>query len=342
MLNKVNPFNVSYGKRPTSEIARYNEFHQIVDDFESENPSTETYIITGLRGSGKTVLYNMIVNHFQEKKDWIVVRLNPELDLLEELASKIYENGKMKSLFLKKEFSFSFKGISFSIEGKNPVSNVNSIIEKMLDYLKKKDIKVFIGIDEVVGNKKIKAFCHSFQMYISDNYKLYLLMTGLYENVSLLENDKTLTFLYRSTKITLSHLSLNLVEKSYQSIFNTTEEKAIELANLTKGYAFAYQLLGRIIWDKNSLEITDQVLDEYDERLSGMSYEKIYIDLPKSEKKALNIILNNENTMSSNELSVYKKRLKQRGIINIIDDNIIFTLPRFDVFLKNVNKYNLM
>ena len=342
MKNQMNPFNVSYGKRPVNEISRYSDYSQIVEDYEDLNPSTNTYIITGVRGSGKTVLYNSIINHFQEDDNWIVVRLNPELNLLEELASKIYETGRLKSLFIKKEFSFSFKGFSFSIEGEKPVTSVDTLISKMLDYLRKKDKRVLVGIDEITSNKETKAFFHSFQMYISDNFQIYLLMTGLYENVSILENDKTLTFLYRASKINLESLSLNLISKSYQSIFNTNEEKAIELAKLTKGYAFAYQLLGRILWNKYSLEITDDVLEEYDQRLSDMSYEKIYIDLPENEKKALLSFISDDKLIKSNELSVYRKRLSKRGIISSTNSkDIKFLLPRFEIYLKNIIKYEI-
>ena len=48
------------------------------------------YMITGVRGAGKTVLMTSIAKELTEDKKWVVVELNPELDLLEQLAAKIY------------------------------------------------------------------------------------------------------------------------------------------------------------------------------------------------------------------------------------------------------------
>ena len=150
-----------------------------------------------------------------------------------------------------------------------------------------------------------------------------------------------MTLLLRSTKVYLESLSMNLIAKSYQKIFNTTEEKSIELAKMTRGYAFAYQLFGKIMWSKDTLDITDEVLDEYDELLAEMSYDKIYFDLPENEKLALKSFITKEEVFSSNALSVYKNRLSKRGIIDKNSREIKFLLPRFENFLENKIKFDL-
>lgn len=64
--------------------------------------------------------------------------------MYEQFASILYEKGKLKKLFLHPEFSFSFKGLTFSIDGDNKISNITSLIETILAYLKKKKKRVLI------------------------------------------------------------------------------------------------------------------------------------------------------------------------------------------------------
>ena len=64
-----------------------------------------------------------------------------------------------------------------------------SLLKRMLSYLKKKNKKVLIVIDEVDNSKEIKHFVEGYATLISLNYPVRLLMTGLYKNVSKLKNE---------------------------------------------------------------------------------------------------------------------------------------------------------
>ena len=59
--------------------------------FLSDNPVTNTYLITGVRGSGKTALLTRIEKYFDTLNDWIIIDVNSEIEILEYLASCIYE-----------------------------------------------------------------------------------------------------------------------------------------------------------------------------------------------------------------------------------------------------------
>lgn len=49
-----NPFCLSFGKEPTVSIPRLAQLDKVVDNFMSDNPPTQAYLFTGVRGSGKT------------------------------------------------------------------------------------------------------------------------------------------------------------------------------------------------------------------------------------------------------------------------------------------------
>lgn len=342
--NENNPFSVTFGKEPKNYINRLVQENQIIKDFEQDIPVSQIYLITGVRGSGKTVMLSNITKHFSSKTDWIIVDLNPERDLLESLAAKLYDNAKIKHLFLNMSFSFSFHGIGLNIKGEKPISDVESLLDIMLSELKKNNKKVLITIDEVTNNQSIKTFAHTFQGFMRKDYAVCLLMTGLYENLNKLENEKTLTFLYRAPKITLQALSIQAISNSYQNIFELDMDEGNNLARLTNGYAFAYQVLGFLMWNRKSTEISKDLLSLYDQYLEEYVYEKMYSELSKKEIALLNGMSSNVDQVSiliknsqfnKNEFSVYRDRLKKIGIINTDTFGVVkLALPRFYEFIQ--------
>ena len=341
---KYNPFSIVFGKEPMMYISSSNQFETIKNNYLSDNPFTTTYLITGVRGCGKTVLLTKTEKFFDNLEDWIVVELNPETDMLEYLASNIYEKCNNKYKFLKKEFSFSFNGVSFSISGEKPVSNVITLIESMLDVLSKKNKKVLICIDDVYSNQYVKTFVQQYQIFIRKDYPLFLLMTGLFENVRNLQNEKSLTFLYRSPQINVGFLSLISIAESFETTLGVKKEEAIQMAKLTNGYAFAYQALGYVMVENNKTKIDDSIIKDYDSILREYVYEKVYSDLPIVEKKIVNSLASqeqgkisevmNELNMNRENISQYRDRLLKKGILvsngwGLLD----FALPRFKEFV---------
>lgn len=348
-MKQDNPFIVTFGKMPLNFIPRLNESREIISNFEQQNPSIQNYLITGVRGSGKTALLAYICSYFEDKSDWIVLDMNPERDLLNSIASRLYEKGRAKRLFLKMNFSLSLYGLSLSISGENPINDPESILEKLFQEIKKAKKKVLIAIDEANNSEHIRVFAHSFQAMLRQDMPIYLLMTGLYENIKSLQNQKSLTFLYRMPTIDLKPLDLVSIASSYQKTFSISENKAVELTKLTKGYAFAYQVLGYLLYEKGNTDINESLLMEYDQYLRRYVYDKIFEDVPASEKKVLFAIpsdgiktkdLLEKTGYNRSDYSSYRERLSRKGIIDTSTyGQISFALPRFYEFLEAKSKF---
>ncbi len=336
-----NPFNITFGKEPNSLISRTDELQQVFNSFSSDEPNSQVYILTGIRGSGKTVAMTTVSDYYK-KNDWICIELNPECDMLDQLASKLYDEGKLKKYFLKADFDFSFKGLGFSISGTEPITNVSTLLKKELECLKKKNKRVLITVDEAVSNSYMKVFAHEFQTFLREGYNVCLLMTGLYQNISLLENQKSLTFLYRAPKIYLGQLNVRSVVNSYKTIFRITDQEAISIAQRVNGYAFAYQLLGNILFESNKTIIDEDVLNKYDETLYARAYSIIYKELTPKEKEILYAALEgNKNAdiikildLTKSQLSAYKRKLVLKGILKENREAVEFQLPRFKEFIE--------
>ena len=337
-----NKFTVTFGQLPSSYINREHVSDKICNDFCLDYPLSHIYIISGVRGSGKTVLLTNVSKNIEKKKDWVVVDVNPNREILEQIASGIYENAGVKHLFLSKSFSFSFHGFGFSIEGETPVSNVKTILEKMLHLLKRQNKKVLITIDEASNNIHMRSFAHDFQSLLRDDYPVFTLMTGLYENVNSLQNNKNLTFLYRAPKIELGPLNIDLIKKEYSKIFAEEDIETINsLADLSKGYAFAYQVIGYLFSKYRKIS---KIYNELDQYLSIYVYDKIWSKLPNNEKEYLkafkNEIASTESIINSvpfdeKSSSVYRDRLIKRGLIVAAEyGKVRLVLPRFEIFIS--------
>ena len=339
-----NPITLSFGKKPLQYISRIMQTNQIIESFNAEIPSNQIFMITGVRGSGKTVMMTNIADEIRADESWIVVELNPMRDLLQSLAAKIYGIPEMHARFLKARLDFSAFGLGVSIEDAVPVTDIESVIERMLEQIQQDGKRLLITIDEAANSENIRIFASSFQIFIRRDYPIYLLMTGLYENLYDLQNDKSLTFLYRAPKLMLEPLNYTAVRKHYMDIFGLDMETAEKMTVLTKGYPFAFQVLGYLYWENREKDI-DDILPEYDQYLEEYVYGKIWSELSELDKKVLlEISVNQESRvlcirerlqMKSELFAVYRERLKRKGVIDTREyGKIRLLLPRFAEFVK--------
>jgi ribosomal protein L20A (L18A) len=339
-----NPFELTFGLKPSNYISRLKQSDEIISNFKSRT-GNKSFLITGVRGTGKTVMLSHISKQFENEKNWIVIELIPNYDMLEQFASALYDSSIMNKIFNNKTFGFSFSGISFSISGEKPITNVISLIEVLLDRIKKSEKSVLIAVDEVSNNDYVKTFTQAFQLLIRKEYPIHLLMTGLYQNIYELQNDKDLTFLYRAPKISLEPLNLAAITNSYQELLNITKEEALLLAKETKGYAYAYQVLGYLVFEKHNPKLDDKLYAKYDQYLEEYVYEKMYSELSSNDKKILKAFTSDDinsvdnlllkSKMKKNVFSVYRDRLIKRGIIESPEyGKLLLKLPRFYEFLE--------
>lgn len=339
------PFSITFGKEPTNYIDRYQERERIIEDFSNETPYSSSYLLLGCRGSGKTVLLSTIASHFKNQEDWIVVDPGSKENMLADIASKIYEKGKMRRLFLESSWSFSFHGFGISIKGKNPISSVKVLLDEMLKYLKKHGKKVLITIDEVDNSDSMKSFLSDYQLLLRDDYDVRLLMTGLYENVSSLMENRSLTFLYRCPSIQLGPLDMAPITSSYMELLDIDKELALSLAKQTKGFAFAFQLLGYLFYESKEKKITSKLLAEYDRYLAQYIYDKTFADMSPAEKKIVFCLgsmkpvsvkdICQKSGFSIKYLGVYRAKLIKKGIlVSPKNGYLAFALPRFDEYLS--------
>ncbi|MCR5768558.1 MAG: ATP-binding protein [Lachnospiraceae bacterium] len=337
-----NPFTLLFGKEPSREVSRAMQQAIIEDSFTEEEPSQQVYLISGVRGSGKTVFMTNVSKKITSQKGWILVNLNPERDMLNSLAAKLAGDNELVKIFKNAKINLSFFGFGLEVSNTAPIADIEMALSKMLESLKKHHKRVFITVDEVTNSKEMREFSAAFQIFIREGLPVFLLMTGLYDNINAIQNEKSLTFLYRAPRIDLTPLNISAVAANYAAVFGMDEKKALKMAKYTKGYPFAFQVLGHMTWEKKG--DFESVLEQYKLYLYEYSYEKIWAELSQGDKKILYGIASAKSGkvsdiravlgIETNEFNPYRKRLIKKGLISSEGHGYVdIMLPMFDKFV---------
>ena len=337
---KKNPYTIMFGKEPQQIISRLPQISEVVFSFEEDE--SNIYMITGVRGSGKTVFMTEIQKNFQKEDDWITVELNSSGKLLDDLLESLASDNYMAQIFQNAKINLSLFGAGLQVDTTVPISSRQVALEKMLSSLKKHNKRILICIDEVTVTDELKLFMGAFQILMRKDLPVYLIMTGLFENIDDMRNEKNLTFLYRAPKIEIKPLNLEIIANNYRTNLGIDLDSSVKMANITKGYSYAFQLLGYFTYQnegiyKDALPIIKQYLEEN-------VYEKIWTEISEKDKNLLYGIaksssfkakdIKNIAGLSDDEYSVYRNRLLRKRLVDGSEHGYLkFTLPLFDEFV---------
>ena len=84
-----NPFNPSFGKVPNIFLDRTHAVTKLSNELQDPNSPYQTTLIYGVRGVGKTSLLTDIGNKMSAKKNWLVVNLATNYNVLQTLIDSI-------------------------------------------------------------------------------------------------------------------------------------------------------------------------------------------------------------------------------------------------------------
>ena len=335
-----NPFVPGFRKKPQEYIDRTEQENIIIDTFAMQNPSAQTFMVAGIRGSGKTVLLSKLSQHYAADKNWVVLNLASDMDILSASVAELQSRPELRRIHL--NLGITVAGVSISNRSNEAVTDNGVLLKQMISELEKKGKKILFLIDEIVSNSFVQNFCSIFQILVSENKPVYLVMAGLYENIMSLQNKKTLTFLYRAPKILLEPLSLGAIADRYSSVLQIPVEEAVAMAKETKGYPFAFQILGYLCFQRK--ENYQKLLSEYDHYLAVYAYEKVWSELSEMDRTVIRVIASGKTSIkdireslniSPQLLNVYRMRLIQQGIADGSHrGELTITLPRFEKFIE--------
>ena len=349
MKLQANPYILQFGKEPVQMIPRLSQIQEVENSFFDENIPQQIYMITGVRGSGKTVFMTSIASKCNEA-GWIIINVNvsSSTEILKQIAIELSHNSKIQKNHEFKSISLSLSTLSLEVGNSEKLTSYEYEAKQLIQIAKKCGYKILITIDEVTNSSSIREFAGAFQVWVRENLPVYLLMTGLYENIKELQNEKKLTFLYRAPRIDLAPLSLLAIKENYQTNLDISTEDAIKMAKLTKGYSFAFQALGHEVYKTN--EFNEEALNNYRYTLENLSYDKIWNDLSDNDQKVCLAIAKSKDGKYStikeilhyenNQLNPYRKRLIDKQVVESPRTGYLsFSLPLFDEYILSLEEF---
>jgi hypothetical protein len=346
-----NPFTHTYGSAGQAYIDM-GWAREAIENFDFDSPSEFVYKIIGVRGSGKTVVLSDIIHYFrsEEKSDegWIVYDLSSARDplhtLVAYLAKEKFSRKGRKSIDFTAKANLGLISGDISTSGKNNDAYYDdeAELDELLESAFKAGKRILICIDDIAKTEDMVAFCSVYAKYIRAEKAVYLVCTGLFSNMESLGRVKNLTFFKRAETIEVRALSDVLMTTKYRKLLNLSYETARELSKMTRGYAYAYQVLGSLYFKKSKDAGIEDLIGDYEERLFSQSYEKIWEELTEGERNLVEILIEYkkredilQHMSKPGNYSEYRNSLLRGGLIREVRrGEVEFSLPRFEEYVR--------
>ncbi|MCR4907900.1 MAG: ATP-binding protein [Lachnospiraceae bacterium] len=362
MSDRINPFTPNFGQTPRHIAGRDLMISDIFDMLEGNIGSpARTSIFIGARGSGKTALLTYFASECLSR-GWISVSVScvpgMQEDILQQ-AAIASEN------LIPKEKKTHITGVSlgnlFSVEwAEESVQKPNwrTGITRLLEYLSENETGLLITIDEVRPSlDEMIQVASVYQLLIRENRKVALLMAGLPSEVSMLINDRSVSFLRRASQYYLERIEDHDIETAFRltvadsgkSVGTDALDKAVRAIN---GFPYMMQLVGYRAWqdsgDKEQIDsenmergielaekdFESRVLKATVNELSRGDIAFLRAMLPDEGKSDITSIISRMKK-SSGYVSRYRARLIERGVIEAVSRGVVaFALPGLKEYLR--------
>ncbi|WP_331196277.1 hypothetical protein [Limosilactobacillus pontis] len=230
-------------------------------------------------------------------------------------------------------------------------------IENFMEMLTRLDKQVVIFIDEFNHKENTREFIQLLQNLKRHRLNFNLVADGLPQMIYEIEHEQPLTFLKRARHIQTTMLDVNQIENEYQKHLNFSPILSHQMAQLTGGYSFAFQLLGCKLWNATNIsrqkpnQKTFEVIKQlYIEDLFTQSYDIIFDNLSTNDRKYLRGIANGMSTteiaslmnydksakQQQNYVNQYRRRMIQQDLITPAGNGRVrFKLPLFKEYLND-------
>lgn len=351
-----NPFDAEFGGIP--EL--YLDFDQDAKRYAKRahrlgRHPTYSLFITGVRGSGKTVFMNKLSQELKKYSDTIVVTLHNTDDLFRAMYIKLMPLlSKLKKWHTNISLNLPMISVNFA-EASEAHDEIyyKSEIDKILTSMKKANLRVIFCIDEVSNTPAIRRLAESFNDWSLNDFQVSVIMTGLLKEVADLSSTHNLTFLVRADRFNMPNLQIVSMAQTYQKVFGFKNSQLAEkMANLTRGYAYAFQLLGDQMYENmteeaNPVQAFENAKLAFKDILFNQAYDVIAHDLTEVDFKFL-FAMAQDNSISSiikqmkkskQYVNSYRIKLVKYDLIKpLIRGKVGFTLPMFREFI--LERYN--
>ncbi|WP_026506650.1 hypothetical protein [Butyrivibrio sp. MC2013] len=367
MAVKIDPFTLTPGVagKPYIDCGIADE---IIANFKSEDSSKYVYKITGLRGSGKSVEYGKVLQTLEKDKNWLVYPLAAEgscvTALISYLSQEEFINDKKKEISVKTN-AIAEAGIPI-ISGKGSIEVINTyaennnyfdkeaVLASMIAKANKKKLNVLVMIDDISKTESTVELLSILGTMFNRGRRVYLVVSGLSKNIeeffTVNKKDprsetisKSLSFFRRGDTREVKPLDKFDIASNYEKYLGVDAAEAKRLYDLTLGYAYAYQVLGSLYFNKKSSEELEDLIPDY-ERTLFKSYNLDWPELTDREQDFIRSFYKGKtgkakdtkaHMSNPDAYNMYRDRLIDKHFFSDEKRGYLQAkLPRFDKFIE--------
>ena len=331
---------------------------EIIANFNNHSAAKYVYKITGLRGSGKSVEYSKVIRTLKDTPGWLVYPLSASGDVINTLIAKLSmeDFADSKDIATSLSSNSTISGNAAIVSGSETINITKTIrnnpnyysneaaLTKMISLANKAGYNVLIGIDDISKTAETTKFLSIFGSMLLEGLSVYLIVTGLSENIEDFSNEKNLSFFKRADAHEIKALNKYDITYMYEKLLSVSEKEAKELEEISGGYAYAYQVLGSLYFNKKPEDTIKNILPDFDRILFRDSYDLIWKSLTNTEKDIIRILCKSKNGSAAeikqqmnnpSTYPVYRNRLINKHLVNGDERGVLkITLPHFNKYVE--------
>jgi len=355
-----NPFNPSFGKRPTHFYGRQDITRTIITSLDDMNSPWRTTLITGVRGSGKTAQLSDIRANI-DSRDVIALYVVPHDAILDSVLVQLYRQLPKTVTSALPEFKNISVNLGVSVgferDVKKPyfAETFSYHIMELMDACMKHEKHIVFLVDEAQKHTEdMRIFVSTYQDLIMREYSVSMVLAGLPQVVSDVLNDDILTFLRRAKQVELDNVEIIIVEHEFKKVFikhrtSLTDEIVSRAATATYGYPYLIQLIGYYLWeamqDGFGINTFDDIMIKAKTELFRNVHRMIFADLSNRDREFVLAMSEDEKASSvsdigdrmqkkKNYISLYRERLISSGVVKSCGRGLLcFSYPYMREFL---------
>lgn len=360
----MNPFRPSFGITPAVVAGRDGVVANVGMAFREGPGSPYRFtLISGARGSGKTVLLNLLEDE-ATSAGWHVIRIPASRDMLPELRDVALPRllgtlGRPQRQRTITGGSLAGVGsLTTEVTSQPPAESLRTRLREACTLLNDAGSGLLLTLDELqsASPDDLHLLSDALQDLVRDELPVALAVAGLpFEIADLLDLPGT-TFLRRAMPLQLGPLPDTEVADTLQATARTGgrafTDAALELAvSACRGYAYLIQVIGSISWvfaegTDISEDAVRRALPQVRERIGIQVHQPALRGLPDREREYLDVMASAGNPtptgdiatamgIPANQQSTYRRRLIERGLIAPSGHGLVdFGLPYLGEYLR--------
>ncbi|MDG3012286.1 ATP-binding protein [Rhodococcus sp. D2-41] len=270
-----NPFRPSFGAPPPLLVGR-NALIEDFDDGLDAGPGAfgRATLITGQRGTGKTVLLNALED-CAKARGWLTIAETATTGLI----ARLVDDHLPRLLAEHDPHGFDRRitgltagpvGITTTVvpDEHRPRPTLRSQIARLTDVLAVHETGLLITVDEVhAGDRaELRELFTVYQHAVREERDIGIVVAGLPVAVSEMLSDQVLTFLRRAQQVDLAAVAnadvAAALREPIEAAGRTIADEALGIAvSAVRGYPFLIQLVGDLAWRANR-DATDVSIDD--------------------------------------------------------------------------------